>query len=122
MIAYFKVGDWAVLTISSLMVCALVIHAWTSPRGERALVRAGGQVFAELNLSRDGSIKVPGPLGQTRIEITQHKVRIASDPGPRQLCVKQGWLSHVGQAALCLPNQVSVEITGASRPYDSLNY
>ena len=64
----------------------------------------------------------PGPLGQTSVEVARHRVRVLRDPGPRQLCVKQGWLSQAGQAALCLPNQVSVEITGASRIYDSLNY
>jgi hypothetical protein len=120
--AYIKLGDWALLGIVSVLVCALAIHSWTSPGGERAVVRAGGKVFTELNLSRDGLLKVPGPLGLTRVEVVQHQVRIASDPSPRQICVKQGWLSRVGQAALCLPNQVSVEITGTSRPYDSLNY
>lgn len=119
---YLKPGDWALLALASALVCALVIRSWTSPGGERAVVRAGGKVFTELNLSRDGLLKVPGPLGLTRVEIARHQVRIASDPGPRQICVKQGWLSRVGQAALCLPNQVSVEIAGASQPYDSLNY
>ncbi len=122
MSAYLKPGDWAVLGAASLMVCMLALHAWLRPRGDHVIVRAGGKVFAEFNLARDGLIKVPGPLGQTRVEVARHQVRIASDPSPRQLCVKQGWLSRAGQAALCLPNQVSVEIAGASRSYDSLNY
>jgi hypothetical protein len=122
MSAYVKPGDWALLGLTSLLVCVLALHAWLAPRGDQVVVRAGGKVFAQLNLARDGLIQVPGPLGQTSVEVARHRVRIARDPGPRQLCVKQGWLSQAGQAALCLPNQVSVEITGASRIYDSLNY
>lgn len=120
--AYFKTGDWVLFGSASVLVCALVVHAWLSPAGERAVVRSGGKVFAELNLARDGLLQVPGPLGTTLVEIARHRVRIARDPSPRQLCVRQGWLSQAGQAALCLPNQVSVEITGANRAYDSLNY
>ena len=120
--AYLKAGDWALLGLASVLVCMLVLHAWLGPRGDHVVVRAGGKVFAEFNLARDGLIQVPGPLGQTSVEVARHRVRIVRDPGPRQLCVKQGWLSQAGQAALCLPNQVSVEITGASRSYDSLNY
>jgi hypothetical protein len=122
MSAYFKTGDWALLILSGLLVCTLALHSWMSPEGERAVVRAGGKVFTELNLSRDGVLDVPGPLGHTLVEVARHRVRIARDPGPRQLCVKQGWFSRAGEAALCLPNQVSVEIAGAGRIYDSLNY
>jgi len=122
MSAYLKPGDWILLSVASLLVCMLALRMWMRPGGDHVIVRAGGKIFAEFNLAREGLIRVPGPLGQTRVEVAGHRVRIASDPGPRQLCVKQGWLSQAGQAALCLPNQVSVEITGASRSYDSLNY
>lgn len=120
--SHFKTGDWVLLGVASLLVGVLAIQAWMSPKGDHAIIRAGGKVFAELNLARDGLLKVPGPLGTTQVEIARQRIRVASDPGPRQLCVKQGWLNKAGQAALCLPNQVSVEITGASRSYDSLNY
>lgn len=122
MSTWVKPGDWALLGLFGVLVCALALHAWWSPAGDHVIVRAGGKVFAEISLARDGLIQVPGPLGQTSVEVARHRVRIAHDPGPRQLCVKQGWLSRAGQAALCLPNQVSVEITGATRIYDSLNY
>jgi adenosylhomocysteinase len=35
-----------------------------------------------------------------------------ADPGPRQYCVRQGWLARPGEIAICAPNQVSVEIRG----------
>jgi hypothetical protein len=61
-------------------------------------------------------------LGISIIRIQQRKARIASDPSPRQYCVRQGWLQQAGEIALCLPNQVSVELIGSKKKYDSLSY
>jgi hypothetical protein len=36
--------------------------------------------------------------------------------------VRQGWLTLAGDAAICLPNEVSVELIGERRPYDGLAY
>jgi hypothetical protein len=36
--------------------------------------------------------------------------------------VRRGWLTQAGDVALCLPNQVSVEIRGRAAAYDSLGY
>ena len=63
-----------------------------------------------------------GPLGITVVEIAAQRARIRSDPSPRQLCVRQGWLTVAGDAAICLPNQVSIELLGNERRYDALTY
>jgi hypothetical protein len=36
--------------------------------------------------------------------------------------VRQGWLKQAGEIAICLPNQVSLELTGSGKTYDSLSY
>jgi len=36
--------------------------------------------------------------------------------------VHQGWLSHAGQVAICLPNQISLELLAERKLYDSLSY
>lgn len=90
--------------------------------GEWALIRQNGQVFAELDLHSRRQVSVDGPLGQTLIEIGGGRARVLSDPGPRQYCVRQGWLSRNGEVAICAPNQVSLQITGRTKAYDSLAY
>lgn len=120
--ATIKSGDWAVLALGLLAVLALAAHYWMSPGGERLIIKRGGDVFLTASLAHAFSVNVPGPLGVTQVEVADHRARVRSDPGPRQLCVHQGWISHEGEAAICLPNQVSVEIVGRVRRYDSLNY
>jgi hypothetical protein len=121
-IALLGRGDWAVLATGAVAVMALVVHYWMSPEGRHLVIKRGGNVFMTASLARAFSVEVPGPLGMTQVEVVNHRARVRSDPGPRQLCVHQGWISHEGEAAICLPNQVSVEIVGQVRRYDSLNY
>ncbi|HSJ81922.1 MAG TPA: NusG domain II-containing protein [Thiobacillus sp.] len=117
-----RAGDIGVLLVGTGLVAALTVYAWGGDRGDTAVIRAAGQVVKTAPLTHAQSVSVDGPLGTTRIEIEPGRARVAADPSPRQLCVKQGWLTLSGQAALCLPNQVSLEIRGRAPAYDTLGY
>ena len=120
--ALVRPGDWVVVAAALAAVAATAALAWSSPVGDRVVVRRAGQVFAELPLRRDAQLAVAGPLGTSVIEVRHARARVATDPGPRQLCVRQGWIERSGEVAMCLPNQVSIEIGGGRPAYDSLNY
>lgn len=121
-LALIRPGD--VLTIALAMsVCVLTgLTLWRGGEPDKVIVRAGGSVFAEAGLARTQLIEVPGPLGLTVIEIEPGRARVASDPGPRQYCVRQGWLTRSGATAICAPNEVSLMLAGGASDYDSLNY
>ena len=118
----FKPGDWFTLLLGGGVVVGLAMHFWGGAQGDTLLVRAQGKLVEQTNLRSARTLTVAGPLGNTLIEIQPGRARVARDPSPRQLCVKQGWLSRAGEVALCLPNQVSVEIRGVVRAYDSIAY
>jgi hypothetical protein len=117
-----KPGDYFTLLAGGLCTIWITVIVWSGGPADKALIRSGGKVFREVPLSRDQQIEVPGPLGTSIITIEKRKVRISSDPSPRQYCVRQGWLQQAGEIAICLPNEVSVELTGGAKKYDSLNY
>jgi len=119
---HLKIGDWLVLFAGALFTLWLASLVWHGGAADKAVIRSGGKLFRELPLSRDLELEVPGPLGNSKISIRNHQARIASDPSPRQYCVRQGWLKQAGEIAICLPNQVSLELTGSSKRYDSLSY
>lgn len=119
---HIKPGDWLTLLLGSIFIVLLTHKLWSGDLADKVIIRSGGKIFREVPLSRDQQIEVRGPLGISVVSIREHKARIASDPGPRQYCVRQGWLQQAGEIALCLPNQVSVELTGSKKKYDSLNY
>ena len=117
-----KSGDWLVILAGCLFILWLAGTVWFNGAADKVIIRSGGKVFRELSLSRNLDIEVPGPLGLSVISIHNHRARITSDPSPRQYCVRQGWLTRSGETAICLPNQVSLELTGGSKRYDSLSY
>lgn len=121
-LAHIRPGDWMVLLGGMLFTVWLGMVMWSGGAADKAIIRSGGKIFLEAPLSRDQQIEVPGPLGTSTVSIRDHRARIERDPSPRQYCVRQGWLARAGEIAVCLPNQVSVELAGSARRYDSLSY
>lgn len=120
--AYFKVGDVLLVMLALGLSGLLASRYWLDTAATAVEIRHQGVLVATLNLQHNQEKILWGKLGETRIEVLAGKVRIKSDPSPRQYCVKQGWLSKQGQAALCLPSQVSVSIVGEKSNLDSMSF
>jgi hypothetical protein len=121
-LALLRPGDWALVLIGALGVAISFLLLWTGGKAERAVVRLDGRVVAEFPLSAPRRYAVTGPLGETQIEIAPGRARVLSDPGPRQYCVQQGWLTRPNAIAICAPNHVSLSLSGRDASHDSLNY
>ncbi|MCW5581288.1 MAG: NusG domain II-containing protein [Luteimonas sp.] len=119
---FMKPGDWAMLLLAAAGTAALAPIAFSGGAAEKAVVRRDGVVVAELPLTQARRIEVAGALGISVIEVQPGRARVAADPGPRQYCVRQGWLNRAGAVAICAPNQVSLSLTGRGADYDALNY
>jgi len=115
-------GDWLVMLAGALAVGAAFALIWRGGKPERAVVRVDGRIVAEFGLNEARRFAVTGPLGVTQIEIAPGRARVLSDPGPRQYCVQQGWLTRPHAIAICAPNHVSLALSGGSSGHDSLNY
>lgn len=121
-LALLRPGDWLVILGAAVLVGASVPVFWQGGMADRAIIRQEGKVFAEVDLRTKQKFEVSGPLGTTQIAVEPGRARVVSDPGPRQYCVRQGWLMRPGEIAICAPNRVSVQITGRTRVYDSISY
>lgn len=103
------------LDVMAMIVSILVVvsSVWAVPTGNAAVVSiqsAEGDYLYPIDSSR--IVSITGPLGTTEVEIRDGAVRVASDPGPLQICVIQGWIESPGQWLACLPNRVLVQIIG----------
>lgn len=121
-LALFRPGDWLVLLAGITLVGFSFPMFWQGGLADKAIIRQEGQIFAEIDLKARKQLEVPGPLGKTLIAVEPGRARVVSDPGPRQYCVKQGWLMRPGEIAICAPNRVSLQITGRTKVYDSISY
>lgn len=120
----FKTGDIFVLFLACIGLFLLAHALWQTPAGiaTRAIIRARGAIVATVQLPADKTIVVNGPLGPTTIRILDRQIKVDKDPGIRQYCVDQGWLTRPGDIGLCLPNQISIQLLGSDSPYDTLSY
>lgn len=121
-LALVRPGDWLVAGAALIAVAVSFPLLWRGGPAEKAIVKRDGTVVAELPLSITKRIEVEGALGVSVIEVRPGRARVASDPGPRQYCVKQGWLTQANAVAICAPNHVTLALVGTQGGYDSLNY
>lgn len=122
---FMKPGDWAVLLACAACTAALAPLVFSGGAAEKAVVRRDGVVVAELPLTQVRRIEVAGAMGTmgtTVIEVQPGRARVAADPGPRQYCVRQGWLSQPNAIAICAPSHISLSIAGRASSHDSLAY
>ncbi len=119
---FMKPGDWGMFLLFAAGTAALAPVAFSGGVAEKAVVRRDGVVVAELPLTQKRRIEVAGALGTSVIEVQPGRARVAADPGPRQYCVRQGWLTRPNAIAICAPSHLSLSIAGRSADHDSLAY
>lgn len=115
-------GDLLVIIASAMMVIFLFKTLWSSAPANQLQIRQADKVIGTYDLNQTRELHIHGPLGESHISIAQGKVRFKQSPCTNQYCVHQGWLQRAGQVAICLPNQISLQLIGENKPYDSLNY
>jgi hypothetical protein len=118
-------GDWLLLLAASVLVAASYPLLWRGGVADRAIVKRDGQLVTELALNVARKYEVTGAIGTTVIEVQPGRARVLSDPGPRQYCVQQGWLTRANAVAICAPNHVTLQLAGRggrNNAYDTLNY
>ena len=116
------IGDWLVVFASFALVIFMFQQFWVFEQASQLKIRQGNQIVGTFDLNQTRELHIKGPIGESIIFINQGKVRFKQSPCHNQYCVHQGWLSRAGQVAICLPNQISLQLIGAKSSYDSLNY
>lgn len=116
------IGDWLVIVAGLALVVFMFQRFWVFEQASQLKIRQGNQIIGTFDLNQIRELHIKGPIGESIIVISQGKVRFKQSPCHNQYCVHQGWLNHAGQVAICLPNQISLQLMGVKSSYDSLNY
>jgi hypothetical protein len=113
---YLTWGDYLViaLVLFGALVTVPLLRGTAEASGRWAIVRLDGQIVHQLSLAQDQELTVTGPAGETLIQVSQGRVRVLRSPGAQEICMRQGWIHKPGQALICLPNHVTIEIPGDS--------
>ena len=66
------------------------------------------------SLDQNVRVTVPGPLGNTIIELEDGKARFLSSPCANQICIASGIIHRKAQWIACLPNAVLIRVEGSA--------
>ena len=93
-----------------IIAAAAALYSVFRPRetGDRVTVTVRGEKCGEYSLSEDGIYSLNG--GTNILEIKNGRARMTEADCPDRICVKEGWVSRMGECITCLPNKLVVEV------------
>jgi len=111
-----KKADILIYLFSALIaVGVLLVMLFFRDKGDikKAVIEADGKEYATLTLPcKHKEFSVNG----VTIVAEGEEIWVESSDCPDKTCVKTGKLDSVGERATCLPNRVTVYITGENAP------
>ncbi|MBQ8322059.1 MAG: NusG domain II-containing protein [Clostridia bacterium] len=98
------------ITLCAVALFVFLLFQLTGENGASVRVSVDGQSVAEYSLAIDGEYSLNG--GTNILVIEDGEAYMKEADCPKQLCVKQGRVSKVGESIVCLENRVSVTVVG----------
>jgi len=59
--------------------------------------------------------------GKVIIEVTDEGARFLESNCPNHICIKAGWVTECGQAAVCVPNKYAIIMECREEAYDAIS-
>ena len=106
----------AVVTVFALSVLGAVLMSGGSSGNLTVTVCKDGKEVYNARLDEPTEIDVGGCV----VSVTSDGVCIKEADCPDRLCVGQGRITKAGQSVICLPNRVSVYLTGEKAEVDAV--
>jgi len=98
----------------------LMIRDFNGATEKAVVIYKDDVVIQTLPLLEDRIIQLE-PFGVSMVvEIREQKVRVLSSSCRQQICVRKGWTGQVHNPIICLPNKITIDITGADSGYDAI--
>ena len=107
------------LLIVALLLIGIVllfVLRGRSSEGSYVLIMYQNDEKARFSLASNGVYDIND--GKNRIEILDGKVRMIDADCPDELCIRQGWIEYDGQSIICLPNKITVMVSGGDSSVD----
>lgn len=107
---HLKLFDWAALALGLALTIGSGFWAYAGAGTEsRVLIQGAGGRWV-YPLDREALVRVPGPLGDTLVEIRGGAARVLASPCANQTCLSAGAVHRHGAWLACLPNGVLVRV------------
>ncbi|WP_010259540.1 NusG domain II-containing protein [Treponema primitia] len=104
--------DFAAILFSAALTVFSAFMVYGRPRdAAQVFIQGEGRTWV-FPSDAEETVSIPGPVGDTVVEISGGRSRILSSPCNNQICVAAGHIHRQGQWVACLPNKVFLYIEG----------
>ncbi|MBO5247999.1 MAG: NusG domain II-containing protein [Clostridia bacterium] len=104
-----RVKIWDIVLIAALVGGCFLLSFLPKEQGATVTVSVDGAVISVIDLGRDTVVDLPDG---GRVIVENRTVRVQNASCPDRLCEKMGKISACGEVILCVPNRISVQISG----------
>ena len=108
-----------IIVIASLLVLSisfLLVSTLTRKDGATAVITVGGVTVGEYPLDRNGEYTINN--GTNMLTIGDGVAYMSYSSCPDHICENTGKVRYVGEQIVCLPNRVTVTVTGDAASTD----
>lgn len=120
---WLRPGDYiAIVAALALLVASYAVYWSGLSQTALAEIRVEGKHWGHLDLFVNQTVTVHGKLGDSVIEVAGGRARFIHSPCTNKLCIRQGWVHHGGETAVCLPNTVTLQILSNDPRFDVINF
>ena len=104
--------DRLLVAVLLAAVAASFVVVGRLPAGARVVAEQDGRIVFTAPLSEARSVRLAGPLGDTRVEIADGRACVTESPCPHKVCMGMGQVSRRGELLACVPNRLVIRIEG----------
>jgi len=98
----------------------LMMRDFNGATDKTVVIYKDDDVIWTLSMQKDRIIQLE-PFGVSMVvEIRDQKVRVLSSSCQQQICVRKGWTGQVHNPIICIPNKITIDVTGADPGYDAI--
>ena len=105
-----KPADFGIIFFVLCAVIFSFFYTWSGGDGRPEIIVKSENNEWIFPADAEETFTVPGPLGNTVVEIRNNRASITASPCINQTCVATGAIHKDGQWAACLPNRIMLYI------------
>jgi hypothetical protein len=121
-----KVSVYDIVLIGVLLITPILSlsSVWHKDQDKKeAIVCHNNKLLEVHDLSEDGVISISNKGMKMTINLDKGRVRVLESNCPKHVCVHTGWISNSGQAIVCVPNRIMIEVKGRQKSkYHATSY
>ncbi len=100
------------ILIAALIIFSLMPLINFGSEKKFAVIKIGGEVVQEINLSEEKTFTIETDEGKNILEIKNGAIGVIEADCPDKICVRRGAIKNLGEVIACVPHKVLIEIAG----------